>query len=62
MLEAKNMTFSYTNKCSGAVFEDFDFTVRAGERIALTAPSGAGKTTLCRLLAGYMQPLSGKYC
>ena len=60
MLEAKNITFSYTNKRSDAIFENFDFTVHGGERIALIAPSGTGKTTLCRLLAGYLKPQAGE--
>ena len=29
------------------------------ERVALSAPSGFGKTTLCRLLAGYERPQEG---
>lgn len=34
-------------------------TVDANERLALRAPSGFGKTTLCRMLAGFEQPQSG---
>ena len=30
------------------------------ERVALSAPSGFGKTTLCRLLAGYERPQAGE--
>jgi len=32
--------------------ENFDLDVAPGEVLALTGPSGAGKTTLCRILAG----------
>ncbi len=33
--------------------------VECGERVALSAPSGTGKTTLARLLAGYLVPDEG---
>ena len=36
-----------------------NLTVAPGERVGLSAPSGRGKTTLCRLLAGYDQPDRG---
>lgn len=36
----------------GAVLEDVNLTVRAGEAVALTGPSGVGKTTLARIVAG----------
>ena len=36
-----------------------DIMVRPGDGIALTGPSGTGKTTLLRLLAGLEQPTSG---
>lgn len=33
--------------------------IEPGERVGLVAPSGYGKTTLCRLLAGYERPEEG---
>ena len=34
--------------------------VEPGERVALFAPSGYGKTTLAMLLAGYLKPTRGE--
>jgi len=42
-----------------AVLSDLDFTLRAGERVAIVGPNGAGKSTFLRLLAGEEQPASG---
>jgi heme exporter protein A len=36
-----------------------DFTIEAGECLALFGPNGAGKTTLLRLLAGLLAPSAG---
>ncbi len=55
-LQAKGVCFGYGGK---QVLRDFDLTIEPGERVALRAPSGTGKTTLCRILAGYLQPASG---
>ncbi|MFF4541683.1 ABC transporter ATP-binding protein [Streptomyces aureus] len=41
------------------VLRGVDLTVRPGERLALVGPSGAGKTTLGRLLAGVDAPGDG---
>ncbi|MDT0317213.1 ABC transporter ATP-binding protein [Streptomyces millisiae] len=41
------------------VLRDIDLTVRPGERLAVVGPSGAGKTTLSRLLAGVDAPRTG---
>ncbi|MFB8087441.1 ABC transporter ATP-binding protein [Streptomyces sp. NPDC055992] len=41
------------------VLHGVDLTVRPGERMVVVGPSGAGKTTLGRLLAGVEAPLSG---
>lgn len=55
-LEAKGIRFSYGKQ---PVLNGFDLVIESGERVALRAPSGTGKTTLCRILAGYLQPASG---
>jgi ATP-binding cassette subfamily B protein len=39
---------------------NISFTVRTGETIAFVGPSGAGKTTLIKLLLGLYPPLSGQ--
>ncbi|MFF8827907.1 ABC transporter ATP-binding protein [Streptomyces sp. NPDC015131] len=41
------------------VLRDIDLKVRAGERVALVGASGAGKTTLAKVIAGVHEPLSG---
>ncbi|WP_326754841.1 ABC transporter ATP-binding protein/permease [Streptomyces hirsutus] len=41
------------------VLRGVDLTVRPGERLAVVGPSGAGKTTLSRLLAGVDAPTAG---
>jgi ATP-binding cassette subfamily C protein len=41
------------------VLHEVDLAVRPGERLAIVGPSGAGKTTLGRLLAGIDDPRTG---
>lgn len=57
-LQAKGVSFGYPG--SASLYADLSLSVEAGERVALCGPSGAGKTTLCRLLAGYLRPRSGE--
>ncbi len=58
-LEAKNVNFRY-DRTQPWVLENCDLSVERGERLALFAPSGYGKTTLAMLLAGYLQPTKGE--
>lgn len=43
-----------------ALFDDLDLQVLAGESLVLLGPSGVGKSTLLRLLAGLEEPAGGE--
>ena len=60
ILEGKNLSFSYGGKKGNPVLRNINLSVKSGERVGLKAPSGRGKTTLCRLLAGYERPREGQ--
>ena len=60
ILEAKNLTFRYPRRGAAPVLEGVNFSLGSGERLGLSAPSGRGKTTLCKLLAGWEEPSSGQ--
>jgi PrtD family type I secretion system ABC transporter len=45
---------------SQAVLRQVSLAVEPGEAVAVVGPSAAGKSTLCRLLVGLVQPSSGK--
>lgn len=59
MLEARNISFAYDGGTK-QLFTNFTFAVDRNERVSLQAPSGTGKTTLCRLLAGFEKPQGGQ--
>ena len=58
-LEAKNVYFRYAKK-QPWIHEARSLKVDKGERLAVFAPSGYGKTTLAMLLAGYLEPVKGQ--
>lgn len=58
-LEAKKVSFRYDRR-EPFVLENCSLSVERGERVALFAPSGYGKTTLVKLMAGYLEPTEGK--
>ena len=58
-LEAKNVSFRYDRR-QPWVLENTNLSIESGERLALFAPSGYGKTTLAMLLAGYLEPTRGE--
>ena len=58
-LAFEHVSFQHQSASSPAV-SDISFSVRRGETIAFVGPSGAGKTTLVKLLVGLYQPRSGR--
>lgn len=57
-LKACNISYSHIPKGKN-IFNNLSFDIESGECIAIVAPSGFGKTTLCKILAGYEKPKSG---
>ena len=54
----ENVSFAYPNT-SRAVLRGLDLVIEPGEVIALVGRSGAGKTTLCNLVARFYDPTEG---
>ena len=54
-LELKNLRFRYPNATENAL-DGISLTARSGQVIALVGRSGAGKTTLIDLIAGFQRP------
>jgi thiol reductant ABC exporter CydD subunit len=52
-------SFTYPGRSAPAL-ADVDLTFSPGERVAVVGPSGAGKTTLARLLLRFDRPQSGR--
>lgn len=59
ILEAKHISFRY-GKESRLILDDFGLKLTQEERLGLIAPSGFGKTTFCKILAGYEKPDAGE--
>lgn len=58
MLELRDIAFSHAG--GRELFCGVNLSVAPGERVAISAPSGFGKTTLCGVAAGYLQPNQGR--
>lgn len=58
VLEVKNVSFRYGN--GPWILRDVSMEVEQGERVVILGPSGYGKSTLAKIIAGYLEPLSGK--
>jgi len=56
-VKLENVSFKYQN--GETVLESFDFFAEPGDQIAITGPSGEGKTTLLRILHGLVEPVEG---
>jgi ABC-type multidrug transport system fused ATPase/permease subunit len=53
----EGVTFAYRDK---AVLHDIDIQIPAGQIVALVGETGAGKTTMARLMARFYDPTAGR--
>lgn len=63
MINVKNLYHSYytdDHKKERKVLSNLNFNIEKGKFISVLGRSGCGKTTLANILAGYLQPRSGK--
>ena len=58
-LSAENISFRYTDKSSW-ILKDVNLKIETGERVGIVGPSGYGKSTLAKILAGYNRADSGQ--
>jgi ATP-binding cassette, subfamily F, member 3 len=56
VLQVADLRFGYGGD---TLFENVTFTLGSGDRVALVAPNGSGKTTMLRILAGEIEPDAG---
>ncbi|MCX8123158.1 MAG: ATP-binding cassette domain-containing protein [Spirochaetes bacterium] len=56
VVQVDSISFGYGEKL---LIQNLSFSVAADDRICIIGPNGKGKTTLCKLLAGTLQPHSG---
>ncbi|MBE8163510.1 MAG: ABC-F family ATP-binding cassette domain-containing protein [Bdellovibrionaceae bacterium] len=59
LLQAKDLSFSYTKKEEDRLFSNLSFTIQPNDRIAIIGKNGKGKSTLLNVLAEELKPDSG---
>ena len=57
----EDVTFQHQIGVVAGAVSDISFSVERGETIAFVGPSGAGKTTLVKLLVGLYRPQAGRH-
>ena len=57
MIEVRDLNFSFGKK---PILKNINLKIEAGEKVIIIGPNGCGKTTLLRLISGYLSPSSGE--
>ena len=58
-IEAKNISFRYSDN-QPWILQDVSLKIEEGERVGLIGPSGYGKSTLVKIMSGYLRPTKGE--
>lgn len=61
MINIKSLWFSYTGM-SSYILSDINVDISDGEYISIIGENGCGKSTLMRLLLGFLKPTKGSIC
>ncbi len=59
LINLENICVSYDKKTN--ILENLNLKIKEGELVSLLGPSGCGKTTTLRVVAGFIEPTSGKF-
>jgi ATP-binding cassette subfamily B protein len=58
-IELRDVSFAYRPGETPDVLTDVNLSIRFGERVALVGPTGAGKSTVAKLMARFYDPVGG---
>ena len=58
VLKAKNLSMSFGDK---KIFSNVSFEIERGEKVAIVAPNGVGKTTLLNIIMGKLKSPTGSF-
>ena len=60
MLELRNVSFQVSEDSTDKeILKNVSFTLEDNKFVAITGPNGGGKSTLARMIAGIIKPVSG---